>query len=58
MEFAAGKAKSCLSSRPDALVLGSDTLIHLGAEVLGKPVDLADAEGNAPSSGRATNTGL
>ncbi|HMZ56058.1 MAG TPA: Maf family protein [Nitrospira sp.] len=44
VEFAAGKAKSCLSSRPDALVLGSDTLIHLGAEVLGKPVDLADAE--------------
>ena len=44
VEFAAGKAKSCLSSYPDALILGSDTLIHLGAEVLGKPVDLADAE--------------
>jgi len=44
VEFAAGKAKSCLSSHPDALILGSDTLIHLGAEVLGKPVDLADAE--------------
>ena len=44
VEFAAGKAKSCLSSYPDALSLGSDTLIHLGAEVLGKPVDLADAE--------------
>ena len=44
VEFAAGKAKSCLSSYPDALILGSDTLIHLGAEVLGKPVDLAEAE--------------
>ena len=44
VEFAAGKAKSCLSSHPDALILGSDPLIHLGAEVLGKPVDLADAE--------------
>lgn len=44
LEFAAGKAKSCLSSCPDALILGSDTLIHLGSEVLGKPVDLAEAE--------------
>ncbi len=44
VEFAAGKAKSCLSSYPDALILGSDTFIHFGAEVLGKPVDLADAE--------------
>ncbi|MCC6965983.1 MAG: septum formation protein Maf [Nitrospira sp.] len=44
LEFAEGKAKSCQSSCPDALIVGSDTLIHLGAEVLGKPVDLADAE--------------
>lgn len=45
VEFAAGKAKSCLSSCPDALILGSDTLINVGAEVLGKPVDVAGAEG-------------
>lgn len=44
VEFAAGKARSCLPSCPDALILGSDTLISLGSEVLGKPVDLADAE--------------
>jgi septum formation protein len=44
MEFAAGKARSCLSICPDALLLGSDTLINLGAEVLGKPIDLAGAE--------------
>lgn len=44
VEFAAGKARSCVSSCPDALILGSDTLINLGSEVLGKPVDLAGAE--------------
>ncbi|HRC44117.1 MAG TPA: Maf family protein [Nitrospira sp.] len=44
VEFAAGKAKSCIEQCPDALILGSDTLIGLGSEVLGKPVDLADAE--------------
>ncbi len=44
VEFAAGKAKSCFELCPDALILGSDTLIGLGSEVLGKPADLADAE--------------
>ncbi|ODT45160.1 MAG: septum formation protein Maf [Nitrospira sp. SCN 59-13] len=44
VEFAAGKARSCQSSCPDALILGSDTLISLGSDVLGKPVDLAGAE--------------
>jgi septum formation protein len=44
VEFAAGKAKSCIELFPDALILGSDTLISLGSEVLGKPADLADAE--------------
>ena len=42
--FAVGKAKSCIEPYPDALVLGSDTLISLGSEVLGKPADSADAE--------------
>lgn len=44
VEFSAGKAKSCIELSPDALILGSDTLISLGSEVLGKPADLADAE--------------
>lgn len=42
--FATGKARSCLAACPDALILGSDTLISLGPDVLGKPTDLADAE--------------
>ena len=44
VEFATGKARSCVDQCPDALILGSDTLISLGSEVLGKPADLADAE--------------
>jgi len=43
-EFAAGKARSCVPDHPDALILGSDTLISLGSEVLGKPRNLSDAE--------------
>ncbi|MGC3974987.1 MAG: Maf family protein [Nitrospira sp.] len=43
VEFAVGKARSCLPSCPDALILGSDTLINLGSEVLGKPVNLSGA---------------
>jgi septum formation protein len=44
VEFATGKARSCLECRADALILGSDTLISLGSEVLGKPADLTEAE--------------
>ncbi len=44
IEFATGKARSCAALCPGALILGSDTLISLGSEVLGKPADLADAE--------------
>ncbi|MCW5787832.1 MAG: septum formation protein Maf [Nitrospira sp.] len=44
MTFAIGKARSCLPICPDALSLGSDTLISLEQEVMGKPVDLIDAE--------------
>jgi septum formation protein len=43
IEFATGKARSCVKHCPAALILGSDTLISLGSDVLGKPVDLADA---------------
>jgi len=42
-EFALGKARSYVEAPPNTLVLGSDTLIGLGAEVLGKPADLAEA---------------
>ena len=42
-EFARGKALSSAPQYPDALILGSDTLISLDSEVLGKPRDLIDA---------------
>jgi septum formation protein len=44
VEFAVGKARSCAEYCPDGIILGSDTLISLGSEVLGKPAGLADAE--------------
>jgi septum formation protein len=42
--LAVGKAEACADSFPDAWVLGSDTLIDLDGEVIGKPTDEADAE--------------
>ncbi len=41
--FAEGKARSCSGQFPDRLVLGSDTLIEIGGEVLGKPADIGEA---------------
>lgn len=41
--FARGKAYSAARTDPEALVLGSDTVIELDSEVLGKPADLAEA---------------
>ena len=38
------KARAVAEKFPDALVLGADTLVFLGGEILGKPADLADAE--------------
>lgn len=43
-EFALQKAASCAARESDAMVLGSDTVIALDEEVIGKPRDLRDAE--------------
>jgi septum formation protein len=41
--FAQGKARSVARQEPEASVLGSDTVIQLDHDVLGKPADLAEA---------------
>jgi len=38
------KARSVAKRFPDALVVGADTLVFLGEEILGKPANLADAQ--------------
>ncbi len=38
------KARVIAKQHPDSLVLGADTVVSLGTEVFGKPVDQADAE--------------
>ena len=43
VSFAQGKARSVAKQEPEAIVLGSDTVIELDHRVLGKPVDLAEA---------------
>src|SRR5699024_5807211 len=43
LRFAEGKAKEVFSRFPDAAVLGADTVVVLGGEILGKPKDGADA---------------
>lgn len=42
--FSRGKALSLLDKFPDALIIGSDTLVALDQEKLGKPRDAADAK--------------
>ncbi len=41
--FAQGKAQSVARREPEAIVLGSDTVIELDHDMLGKPGDLAEA---------------
>ena len=41
--FALGKAQSVARQEPGAIVLGSDTVIELDHDVLGKPADLTEA---------------
>jgi len=43
MSFAQGKARSVARQVPEAIVLGSDTVIELDHDVLGKPADPAEA---------------
>lgn len=38
------KARAVAKKIPDALVVGADTLVFLGGEILGKPANLAEAE--------------
>lgn len=42
-ELARAKARAVAATRPDAVVLGADTVVVLGDEVFGKPLDAADA---------------
>jgi septum formation protein len=41
--FAQGKARSVAQLEPEAIVLGSDTMIEVDHDVLGKPADLTEA---------------
>ena len=43
MSFARGKAESVARQEPEAIVLGSDTVIELDHDMLGKPADLVEA---------------
>lgn len=43
MSFALGKALSVVRQEPEALVLGSDTVIELDHDVLGKPTNMSEA---------------
>ena len=44
VDFAVGKARSVAVHHPEAIVIGSDTMIFLGGAKIGKPLDLADAK--------------
>ena len=38
------KARTVAKKNPDSLVLGADTLVFLGGEIMGKPASLAEAQ--------------
>jgi septum formation protein len=42
-DFALGKAQSVAKNNPQSIVVGSDTMISLEAEKIGKPADIAHA---------------
>ena len=43
LDFAAGKARSVARKHPKSIVIGSDTMIFLNGEKIGKPNDIDDA---------------
>lgn len=43
LDFAVGKARAVAEHHPTSIVIGSDTMIYLDGEKIGKPVDSADA---------------
>ena len=44
LRLAEGKARAVLHLHPDAVVIGADTTVTIDGELLGKPLDAADAE--------------
>ena len=44
IKLALDKASDIAQKRPDDVVIGADTLVAIGDEILGKPKDKADAE--------------
>ena len=44
LDFAVGKARSVAVHHPEAIVIGSDTMIFLDGAKIGKPLDPADAK--------------
>lgn len=42
--LALGKAESIAKDNPDAIVIGSDTIVDIDGEILGKPKDASDAK--------------
>jgi septum formation protein len=44
LDFAVGKARSVACRHPEALVIGSDTMIFLDGAKIGKPTDRTDAK--------------
>lgn len=43
-ELALAKARQVAPQRPDALIIGADTIVDLHGEIIGKPADAQDAE--------------
>lgn len=50
------KAEAVSAQHPGAVVLGCDTVVALGGEILGKPVDAADAKAMLSSLSGKTHT--
>jgi len=44
LDFAVGKAKSVARKHPESIVIGSDTMILIDGEKIGKPTGMADAK--------------